>query len=88
MQGGILDKLADCLSKSLTELQAAHAASAEELHDKFLANRFGRYYGYLSVARRAAPRNRRVWSLRRPDPRGRASPAAHVAQSSRSCCAT
>ena len=37
-QGGILDRLADCLSKSLTELQAAHAASAEELHDKFVAD--------------------------------------------------
>ena len=37
-QGCILDKLADCLSTSLTQLQAAHAATAEELHDKFVAD--------------------------------------------------
>ena len=37
-QGGVLDKLAESLSKSLTELQATKAASVEELHDKFVAD--------------------------------------------------
>ena len=41
MQGGVIDKLAACLSKSLAELQAASAASAEELHDKFVADGTG-----------------------------------------------
>ena len=37
-EGRVLETLADCLSRSLTELQATRTATAEELHDKFVAD--------------------------------------------------
>ena len=37
-RGGVIGHLAKCLATSLEELQAGHAATAEELHDKFVAD--------------------------------------------------
>ena len=40
-RGGVIGHLAKCLAISLEELQAGHAATAEELHDKFVADGMG-----------------------------------------------